>query len=168
MRKLLVILAALTALASPAAAFAQTQKPDPFVIEENRMGGRSPRVAADKLVAPDTGGELIGVRGRAWWQVLAHCAGIYRFHDDEMRKAGNIAEADAAKVQGRYFVGLAVDRLKADRKLSSDATVEILVPEASYGYTTAADGGETYRPFAVEDMRCRDVAKRYKAAGLGY
>jgi hypothetical protein len=166
MRGSFILLAALAAMLTPAMASAQTQKPDPFVIEENDMMGRHPRLAEDKLVAPDAGGELTGVRGKAWWQVLSWCVGVYRFHHNELSDAGDAAGAKAMEEAGKRFILLAIGRLMTDRRISADDTVAILTPEASYGIASAADGGETYRPFAVDDMRCRDVERSYRAAGL--
>jgi hypothetical protein len=167
MRKSIVILGAvLAAMLAPGLAQAQSQaqKPDAFVIEDNSMMGRSPRLPVDRLVADDTGGELIGVRGKAWWQVLMHCAGIYRYHYNQLHEAGDDTAADAAELTGKRFIGLAIDRLVVDREIKINDTIAILLPEANYGFTAAADGGETHRPFAVDEMRCRDVEQRYGEA----
>lgn len=162
MRGLTVFLAAL-ALSVPGVAQAQTQKPDPMVIDENTMMGRSPRLPADRLVPANAAGELAGVRGKAWWQVLMWCAGAYRFRHDELDKAGDKAGAAATEETGMRFIGMAVDRLVVDRGITIDDTVPILTPEANYAYAGAADGGETYRPFKVDEMRCREVELRYMA-----
>lgn len=168
MRRSMVFLAGLAAMTAPAMASAQTQKPDPFVIEDNSAMGRFPRLPEDKLVAPDTGGELVGVRHKAWWQVLIHCAGIYRFHNNQLTDAGDSAGAAEAERIGKNFIGLAIDRLVADRKISIDDTVQILVPDANYGMAGAADGGEEHRPFKVDEMRCRDVQQRYEAVSKSW
>jgi CubicO group peptidase (beta-lactamase class C family) len=168
MRKSMIFLAALAAILAPAMASAQTQKPDPFVIEDNSLMGRYPRLPEDRLVAADTGGELAGVRGKAWWQVLMHCAGVYRFHHNELTDAGDTASAAETETIGKAFIGLAIDRLVADRKISIDDTVAILIPEANYSLAGAADGGEEHRPFKVDEMRCRDVERLYTAASKGW
>lgn len=166
MRKSIVMLGALAALTMPGMAQAQAQKPDPFVIEENSMMGRQPRVAADKLVPADAGGELVSVRGKGWWQVLSWCAGAYRFHHDEVVAGGNAAGAVPFEERGKLFIEFALLRLADDRGISVDDAVEVLVPEVQYARASAADGGETHRPFVLDEKRCGDVERYYRSAGL--
>lgn len=166
MRKSVMVLAGVAAMMMPAMASAQAQKVDPFVIDENTMMGRQPRVAADKLVGPNTGGELLKVRGKAWWQVLSWCAGVYRFRFDSLREAGDETGAEPIEQRGKFFIELALGRIMTDRDIDGDTAVDILVPEIQYANASAADGGEEFRPFKVDEMRCNDVERFYRAAGL--
>ncbi|RYY47299.1 MAG: hypothetical protein EOP59_01435 [Sphingomonadales bacterium] len=151
-------IAAFLSLAVPAHA----QQADPFKIEESSMMGRSPSTPADKRVTGDSLGELTGVRGAAWWQVLGHCAGAYKYRGTALRKVGD-AGAPAIEDMGKRLLLWGVERLQKDRGASLDQASAIMAAELEYGVLSAEDGGETNRPFAVDQTRCRDVQRRYVA-----
>jgi hypothetical protein len=158
-------IAAIALATVPVAAHAQ--QADPFAIEDNSMMGRKPRVAADRLVPPNAAGELAAVRGKAWWQVLAYCAGMYKYRADSLAELGDTTGIRLAEDKGKQFLMLGMARLEADRKVSVDQADAIIGPEFDYSVLVAEDAGagENFGPY---ERRCREVEQRYAEALKGF
>lgn len=154
----------LVAMLATSPAVAQT-KPDPFRInEESTMPyERSLPVAADKRIVAGPGirGAVNEVMGKTWWKVLSYCAGVYKYQIGEAEKKGDTARVDAVEKLAHEFRNFASDRLVADRGIAFAAATIMVERDMDYNALAAEDGGEEFRPFAVDEQRCRDVRFGY-------
>lgn len=165
MRSALAAIALVMVLPTPAWAQA---KPDPFKVEENPPEHkdflrRTYSIPADKRAAAGPGirGAVLEVLGKPWWQILSYCAGVYNFRWEQAKTKGDAVGQTAADNAGRFFQVMALRRIEEDRGISNADARNIIGQELSYYTMAAADGGEDYRPFALDESRCRDVRVGY-------
>lgn len=80
----------------------------------------------------------------------------------EQAKAKGEAEAQEAADKVMHAFGMmAAKRLEEDRAISQEGARAIARQEIEYYTMAAADGEEKYRPFALDEARCRDVRAGY-------
>lgn len=107
-------------------------------------------VAASALPAVASDGDMVfpsreasnvtaSLANQPYWQLLAECAGMFGAASQFESGHGNGAAADEDKAIGTRFLTDAVERLKADHKLSDSDALALASDQVSVGHDQGAE-----------------------------
>ncbi|HEY0053090.1 MAG TPA: hypothetical protein VGB49_06730 [Caulobacteraceae bacterium] len=132
----------------------------------------APAAAADLIFRPNrqqAEGLLGASAGKAYWVMLAECAGFYGALANREDAAGRPAEADGLKATGVGFWTDAVTRLRADRSLDAAAAAALAEPYVARARTLGEQALQrpvppsSLQPATAMQSTCTDLRSAYAA-----